>query len=520
MYGKVKSSCVAGIDGHLIDVEVDISNGLPGMHVVGLPDSSVRESLERVRAAIRNCGFTFPMKRITINLAPADMRKEGSAFDLAIAVGILVTSGQLKMKSSDEAVFLGELALDGSVRSVPGVLPMTYQAKKSNMRHVVLPMSNKSEAAMVESITPLPLSHLSELAIGKDQDIIEGLAAKEVSLEREMKSTQSNIKPSHEDYADVRGQQHAKRALTIAAAGMHNILFIGPPGSGKTMLMRRLPGILPPLDEDEMMQVTKIYSVANLLKSETGLIRSRPFRSPHHSITRAGLTGGGRTPCPGELSLAHYGVLYLDEMPEYPRHVLEALRQPMEDKQITISRARSTYTYPTDFLLAASMNPCPCGFYGVEETHDSTSVKRCQCHLHKIQQYRAKISGPLADRIDLQVEVPRLDIKTLTNDQYQMSTADMLELVLRARFFQKQRYKNKSIRYNQQLHGAELTRYCALEPQAEKLLQQSFEMLRMSARSYEKVIKVARTIADLHEQESILVEHIAEALQYRILDRN
>lgn len=517
MYGKVMSCCVSGVEGRLVEVEVDISPGLPVFQIVGLPDSSVRESMERVRAALKNCGFEFPLRRITINLAPADLKKEGTVFDLAIAIGILATSGQLRIDNADSLMIFGELALDGKVKGVPGVLSMVHQAKRLGLRHVVVPPDNVAEACLISGITVLSLSGLEKLnGNPAGADLLSLLeTTNEVTLSREDKE-EHGFFTGIEDYADVRGQLHAKRALMIAASGMHNILFIGPPGSDKTMLLRRLPTILPPLDDEEAMEVTKIYSVANLLRGRrTGLLRQRPFRSPHHTISQGGLSGGGSVPRPGELSLAHRGVLFLDEMPEYPRSVLEALRQPLEDKQLTISRARAAYTFPCDFLLAASMNPCPCGYLGTEQG-DSQS---CQCHPHKIRQYRARLSGPLTDRIDLQVEVPRIEHEALIAERARLGSQEMREQVLQAWSIQQERYRGTAIRFNEQLRGRLLDQHCRLDASAQQLLSQSFERLSLSARAYGKILKVARTIADLSGVDAIEVGHLAEALQYRNLDR-
>ncbi|TBL77712.1 YifB family Mg chelatase-like AAA ATPase [Paenibacillus thalictri] len=508
MYGKVLSACLHGIEGKMIEVETDLSNGLPVVSIVGLPDLAVRESVERVRSAIKNCGFTFPLQRITINLAPADLRKEGSAFDLAIAVGILLTSGQIRLDEPHNLLILGELALDGSIRPVPGVLSMVAKAKQVGITHIVLPRQNAPEAHLIEGIHVCPIANLSEL---KDKKIIFNTVNDVHDFSFGMMTEEQ---PGTEDYADVCGQQQAKRVLMICAAGMHNVLFIGPPGTGKTMLIRRLPTILPDMSEYEALEVTRIYSASGKLGGGSSLIRSRPFRAPHHTISPAGLIGGGSIPKPGEASLAHRGVLFLDELPEFQRNVLEVLRQPLEDRHVTIGRARAVYTFPAQFLLAASMNPCPCGFLGTDGAGTA-----CHCSPHKIDHYRSRISGPLLDRIDLHAEVPRVEYAAFSTTEQQLSSAEMKETIGRARKAQLDRFGGTKIRYNSELSGRLLREFCRLDRAAEQLLGASFDALGLSVRSHDRILKIARTIADLEGCASIAAPHVAEALQYRTLDK-
>lgn len=516
MYGKLMSACVAGIDGVLVEVETDISNGLPFFQVVGLPDSAIRESTERVRAAVKNCGYAYPMERITVNLAPADVRKEGSAFDLAIAAGILSASGQIRFTGEEHTMWIGELALDGSLRPVSGVLSMVHQGVRQGMKRVVLPLENAREASLVGQMEIVALRGLRELA---DPQVLEryweGESGHACTADTRYQTDGAGFL-AEEDYADVCGQHQAKRALVIAASGKHNLLFIGPPGTGKTMLMRRLPTIMPEMDDEEALEVTKIYSVAGRLTDRGQLVRKRPFRSPHHTVSASGLAGGGSVPKPGEISLAHHGVLFLDELPEFSRIALEALRQPLEDRRVTIGRARATYTYPAHFLLGGSMNPCPCGFYGAD-----SATEACTCTPLKILQYRSRISGPLLDRIDLHVEVPRTRYEELAfaDPSGQLSSREMKEQVMKARLIQERRYAGSPYRYNGELSGRALRRYCRPTPEAEALLASTFEAMGLSVRTHDRVLKLARTIADLEESGDILLSHLAEAIQYRKLDK-
>ncbi|HHV38746.1 MAG TPA: YifB family Mg chelatase-like AAA ATPase [Tepidimicrobium sp.] len=503
MYSKINTCILQGLNGYIIDVETDLSRGLPVFNIVGLPDTSIKESKERVRTAIKNSGFEFPLNRITVNLAPANLKKEGSQLDLAIALGILQAMGVLDDFCHGDMAFIGELSLDGRLNPIEGVLPMIISMRESNIKRCMVPYDNKDEAGIVDDIEIIPVQNLKQAV-----DYLN----KKISIPAFKNETSLSLQQDEEfdmDFSDIKGQEGLKRSLEVAAAGSHNLLVIGPPGAGKTMAARRLPTILPELSFDEAIEVIKIYSVAGLLNSNS-LIKARPFRAPHHTASSASLIGGGRIPKPGEVSLAHNGVLFLDEIPEFKKSVLEVLRQPMEDGVVTISRVNATLNYPAKFMLMASMNPCPCGYLG-DPFHE------CTCSQSSIDRYLGKLSNPLLDRIDIHIEVLPVKYEELDHGGKAETSREIRKRVNKARQIQLERYREDNIYSNSQISSRNIKKYCKLNKKAKQLLKNAFDRYKFSARTYNKILKVSRTIADLDESDLILEKHVLEAIRYRSL---